>query len=111
MKEGQTLPLAAVLVSEQAPSESPNETVDHWAMERSQAVYADNATAAQIIDDPNAIDSSGSSGGMSYFPMTGVGSLGSLLSPYGMSFWSPFQPTLNSLYMPGYAGGRIRAAA
>jgi FecR protein len=104
VKDGQVLPLAAVLVTDQAPAEL-NDAFDHWAMTRSQAIYADNATAAQIIDDPNTIDSSGlAMGGLSYFPMTGVPSLG-LISPYGLSFWSPFQPTLNALYLPGYGMG------
>jgi len=103
VKEGQVLPLAAVLVTEQTTPEL-NDNFDHWAIERSQAIYADNATAAQIIDDPNAIDNSGLAvGGLSYFPM-GIPSLG-LMNPYGLSFWSPFQPTLNALYLPGYAAG------
>jgi hypothetical protein len=114
VKDGQVLPLAGVLVAEQAGGEL-NDAFDHWAMERSQAIYADNATAAQILDDPGAIDSSGlgldglgftglGQGGLSYFPMTSSPGLG-LASPYGLSFWSPFQPTLNSLYIRGYGAG------
>lgn len=104
VKGGQVLPLAAVLVAEQATAEL-NDAFDHWAMERSQAIYADNATAAQILDDPGAIDSAGLAlGGLSYFPLTNSPALG-LVSPYGLSFWSPFQPTLNSLYMRGYGAG------
>jgi hypothetical protein len=104
VKEGEVLPLAPVLVTEQTTPKL-NDDFDHWAMTRSQAIYADNATAAQIIDDPNAIDSSGlAMGGLSYFPMTGIPSLG-LINPYGLSFWSPFQPMLYSLYLPGYAAG------
>jgi hypothetical protein len=104
VKEGQVLPLAAVLVTDQT-TPGLNDSFDHWAMDRSQAIYADNATAAQIVDDPSAIDSSGLAlGGLSYFPMTGIPSLG-LINPYGLSFWSPFQPTLNALYLPGYGAG------
>jgi hypothetical protein len=103
VKEGEVLPLAAVLVTDKT-TPGLNDSFDHWAMDRSQAIYADNATAAQIIDDPSAIDNSGLAlGGLSYFPMTGVPSLG-MISPYGLSFWSPFQPMLNSLYLPYGAG-------
>jgi len=104
VKEEQTLPLAAVLVPEQAPA-ALGDAFDRWAMERSQAVYADDATAAQIITDPSAVDTDGLAlGGLSYFPMTSIPSLGTI-NPYGLSFWSPFQPALLSLYSPGYLGG------
>ncbi|HEY3836942.1 MAG TPA: hypothetical protein VGL72_10240, partial [Bryobacteraceae bacterium] len=69
VKEGDVLPLAEVLVTEE------NKTLDDdsfktWAMNRSQAVAADNATAAGIIDDPSQLDNSGadlSAGGCTYF--------------------------------------------
>jgi hypothetical protein len=116
VKSGEVLPLADVLVTEQTTPEL-NDGFDHWAMNRSQAVYADNATAAQIVDDPSSFDNSGGlagglaygglggyGGGLSYFPMTSLPGLG-LINPYGLSFWSPFQPTLNALYLPGYGAG------
>jgi len=111
-KEGQALPLSEVLLTEDAPA--ANDSFDRWAMQRSQAIFADNSTAAQIFDDPSMVDSSGLAlGGLSYFPMTGIPALG-LGSPYGLSFWSPFQPSLTMLYMrpyglgwayPGYTNG------
>jgi hypothetical protein len=113
VKEGQVLPLEAVLVTEQSSVEA-SDPLNNWAMERSQAVYEDNTTAAQIFDDPNSIDNSGIAlGGLSHFPLTGIPALG-YTSPYGLSFWSPFQSTLNSVYSPihrygsyypGWAGG------
>jgi len=104
VKEGRVLPLAAVLVTEQSSAE-PSDSFDHWAMQRSQAIFEDNATAAQISDDPTSVDSAGLAlGGLSYFPPTGIASLG-LTSPYGLSFWSPFQPMLSSLYWQSYGLG------
>jgi hypothetical protein len=51
------------------------------------------------------MDSSGMSlGGFNYFPITGVPSLG-ISNPYGVSFWSPYQASLNSLYFPSYLYG------
>jgi hypothetical protein len=74
-------------------------------MNRSQAVSADNAIASEIVDDPSQMDSSGQSlGGFNYFPITGVPSLG-ISNPYGVSFWSPYQSTLNSMYFPSYLYG------
>ena len=71
-------------------------------MNRSQAVSADNAIAAEILDDPSQMASSGLDlGGFNYFPMTGIPSLG-ITNPYGVSFWSPYQSTLNSIYFPSY---------
>jgi hypothetical protein len=95
--DGQSLPLASVLVPEQTSS-IDTDGFKTWAMNRSQAVSADNAIASEIVDDPNQIDSSGMSlGGFNYFPITGVPSLG-INNPYGVSFWSPYQASLNSLY-------------
>jgi hypothetical protein len=103
VKEGEVLPLQEVLVTESA---DPGKTddFDKWAMGRSQAIYADNTTAAEIFDEPQAIDASALGlgyGGFSRFPITGIPSLG-LGNPYGLSFWSPFQPSLYSLYIPIY---------
>jgi hypothetical protein len=101
VKEGETLPLQAVLVTETADP-AKTDDFEKWAMGRSQAIYADNATAAEIFDDPAMVDPSGLvMGGFSRFPITGIPSLG-LGSPYGLSFWSPFQPSLNALYIPVY---------
>lgn len=103
--DNQTLPLAAVLAPE--PSElAPGDQFKSWAMNRSQAVSADNAIAGEIVDDPSQLDASAAAGGfdasgMTYFPLTGVPSLG-ISNPYGVSFWSPYQPTLNALYFPTY---------
>ena len=101
VKEGEVLPFAAVLVTEPSSAET-RDPLNNWAMDRSQAIYEDNTTAAQIFDDPTAIDSSGVAlGALSHFPLTGIPTLG-YTSPYGLSFWSPFQSTLNSLYTPLY---------
>jgi hypothetical protein len=102
--DGESLPLAAVLVPEQNPT-AAGDGFKTWAMNRSQAVSADNAIASEIIDDPSQMDSSGMSlGGFNYFPITGVPSLG-ISNPYGVSFWSPYQSTLNSMYFPSYLYG------
>ncbi|HTS30017.1 MAG TPA: hypothetical protein VMH81_29300 [Bryobacteraceae bacterium] len=107
---GQTLPLAAVLVPEQ---QSPGSADDfkNWAMNRSQAVSSDNATAAGIVDDPSAIENSAGVfggldglGSLSYFPLTGIPGI-AITNPYGLSFWSPFQSTLNAMYLPLYGYG------
>jgi FecR-like protein len=104
VKDGQVLPLAGVLVADASQGEL-NDSFDRWAMERSQAIYSDNATASEIIDDPTLTDSAGLAlGGLSYFPITSSPALG-LANPYGLSFWSPFQPSLNSLYLRGVGLG------
>jgi hypothetical protein len=101
VKEGEILPLAEVLVAEK-PASAPADGFKTWAMSRSQAVSADNAVAAGILDDPSQIDSSGLTvGGFSYFPFGGIAPLG-IPKPYGLSFWSPYQSTMNSLYFPPY---------
>ncbi len=102
--DGERLPLAAVLVPEQNPT-STGDGFKTWAMNRSQAVSADNAIASEILDDPSQMDSDGMSlGGFNYFPITGIPSLG-ISNPYGVSFWSPYQSTLNSMYFPSYLYG------
>jgi len=101
VREAEVLPLAEVLIPE-ASATSGNDDFKLWAMSRSQAISADNTVAAGIVDDPSQIDSSGlASGGYTYFPLTGIPSL-DIGSPYGLSFWSPFQSTLSSLYFPPY---------
>lgn len=106
VREGEVLPLAEVLLPE--PSTAfENDDFKYWAMSRSQAISADNAIAAGIVDDPSQIDSSGlASGGYTYFPWTGIPSL-DIGNPYGLSFWSPFQATLNSIYFPYYLYGPL----
>ena len=99
VKENETMPLAAVLVSE-AASGPEKDDFKSWAMSRSQAVSADNAVAAGIIDDPNQMDTTGTAlGSLTYFPTTGWASMG-IANPYGLSFWSPYQSILTSLYLP-----------
>ena len=67
VKEGESLPLAAVLVTEKA-AEMGSDGFKDWAMMRSQAVSADNAISAQITDDPSKIDASGlAMGGITIF--------------------------------------------
>jgi hypothetical protein len=76
-------------------------------MGRSQAISTDNAIAAEIVDDPSQIDiSSLALGGVSYFPLTGIPSLG-ITHPYGLSFWSAYQSALNSIYYPSYLYGPL----
>ncbi len=100
--DNQDLPLAAVLVSEPAPI-TGGDAFKSWAMNRSQAVSADNAIASEILDDPDQMDQASGldAGGYTYFPLTGVPSLG-INNPYGVSFWSPYQASLNALYFPSY---------
>jgi FecR protein len=123
VKEGEVLPLQAVLLTESS-TVTDSDALDRWAMGRSQAIFADNATAAGIYDDPTLADPYGvdpyglALGGFSRFPPTGVPALGlgnpygySALGlgnpyglsfyPYGLSFWSPFQSSL-MLYVPMY---------
>ncbi len=101
VREAEVLPLAEVLVPEPSLNDG-NDDFKLWAMSRSQAISADNTIAAGIVDDPNQMDNSGmGSGGYTYFPMTGIPSL-DIGTPYGLSFWSPFQSTLASIYFPTY---------
>jgi FecR-like protein len=107
VRQGETLPLAAVLLPQAAAPAEPD-SFKKWAMSRSQAVSADNAIAAQILDDPNQIDTSGAAlGAFSYFPLTG---LPGISNPYGLSFWSPYQPSWSSAYFPAYRYGSIYPA-
>jgi hypothetical protein len=104
VKEGEVLPFGAVLLAEQSRN-SGADAFKSWAMSRSQAVSADNAIAAEIVyapQQPDALDAD--LGGFSYFPLTGVPSLG-ISNPYGLSFWSPYQSAWNSIYFPVYLYG------
>lgn len=107
VKAGEILPFADVLVPEQSTAAESNE-FKSWAMSRSQAISADDATAAAIVDDPNQLDTAGlpTGGGFSYFPSTGLPSLG-ITNPYGLSFWSPYQSALSSIYYPRYMYGPL----
>jgi hypothetical protein len=101
VKDGENLPLAAVLVPEQTTS-FPADGFKTWAMNRSQEVSADNAIASGIVDHPSQMTGSFDGlAGFNYFPMMGIPSLG-IVNPYGVSFWSPYQSTLNSMYYPSY---------
>jgi hypothetical protein len=99
VRSGERLPLAEVLLAENFKDDSGDEFSD-WAVRRSQAISSDNSIAAQILDDPSSVDNSSMAfgGGFTYFPMTAMPTLG-LASPYGLSFWSPFQPPLASIYI------------
>ena len=110
VKSGERLPFAEVLVAEEFKDDSGDAFSD-WAVRRSDAISSDNSIAAQIYDDPSQIDNSSMAfgGGFTYFPLTGIPALG-LASPYGLSFWSPVQPSLasiyaNPLYLPPYGYG------
>jgi hypothetical protein len=107
VKEDETLPLAAVLVPRKS-AEAGGDGLKNWAMTRSQAVSADNAVSAEITDDPTQIDASSglANGGITYFPLGGIPALG-MTSPYGISFWSPYQSALSSLYFPPYMYGLL----
>jgi hypothetical protein len=109
VKEGECVPLADVLLPEKAVAS--NDPFKNWAMSRSQTIIADNNTAANIIDDPNKLDTGSLDGGdvlagsgLTYFPPPGISPLG-LSSPYGVSFWSPYQSTLSSVYFSPYMYG------
>lgn len=101
VRDGENLPLAAVLVPQQSTTVG-SDGFKTWAMNRSQEVSADNAIASGIVDDPSQMTGSFDSlAGFNYFPMTGIPSLG-IVNPYGVSFWSSYQSTLNSMYYPSY---------
>jgi FecR protein len=100
VKEDEEVPLAAVLAPD--PSVTVGDTFKNWAMSRSQAISADNAVAADITDDPTQTDVAGLTlGGFTYFPMTSYPALG-VNTPYGLSFWSPYQTTLMSSCLQPY---------
>lgn len=96
---GEVLPLASVLLPDPATTPA-DDTFNVWAMNRSSVVDEDNTIGAGITDDPDQMDNSGVAlGGFSYFPPTGIPSLG-MTYPYGLSFWGPSQ-----LWMNPYLGG------
>ncbi len=96
--ERELLPLAPVLVPEQSAI-AEDDAFKGWAIGRSQDISSDNATAAAIVDDPSMIDSSGLPlGTLSYFPLTGIPGI-AVTNPYGLSFWSPVQASLGSIYL------------
>jgi hypothetical protein len=105
VRGGETLPLATVLVPDRTTNESADAFTD-WAMGRSHVVSAENATAAQIVDDPNLFDASATQsgsglGGFTYFPPVGLSSLRMGLSNvYGWNSWG--YPYSSNLYTPGY---------
>ncbi|MBV9401027.1 MAG: FecR domain-containing protein [Bryobacterales bacterium] len=113
VKEGETLPFAEVLLPEKTVA-AANDPFKNWAMSRSQTIVADNNTAANIVDDPSKLDNGSLDGigldptiagsGLTYFPPPGISPLG-LSSPYGISFWSPYQATLSSVYFSPYMYG------
>ena len=78
-----------------------------WAMNRSSVVREDNTIGAGITDDPDQIDTSGvAQDSFSYFPATGIPSLG-ISYPYGLSFWSPCQTWMMNPYLSTYPYGLI----
>jgi hypothetical protein len=101
---GEVLPLASVLLTEQATTPA-SDAFNNWALNRSSAVSEDNSIAAGITDDPDQIDTSGLAlGGFSYFPATGVPLLG-MTNAYGTSFWSPYQSSFGVAFLPTYPYG------
>jgi hypothetical protein len=105
VQRGEVLPLASVLVAEPATAPAAD-AFNIWAMNRSSVVSEDNQIAAGITDDPDQIDTSGVAfGGFSYFPQTGISSLG-ITYPYGLSFWSPGQSWSNP-YLAVYPYGLL----
>jgi hypothetical protein len=82
-KAGQTLPLAAVLVPDLTLG-PPGDEFNRWAFDRGEAISADNATAAQIVDDP------------ALYPATD-------LSGLALAGYTYFPPTIGSPYL-GYGG-------
>jgi hypothetical protein len=102
VKRGEVLPLASVLVADQVTPAPDGFNV--WAMNRSSIVSEDNTIGAGITDDPDQVDTSGVAlGNFSYFPQTGIPSLG-ITYPYGLSFWSPYQSWVNP-YLSYYPYG------
>jgi hypothetical protein len=99
-KAGQTLPLASALV----PGETlgaPGDEFNSWAFDRTEAIAADNAAAADIVDDPalypDLPDASGLAlAGYTYFPAT-AGYPYMSYGTYGV--WNPY---VASYYRYGY---------
>ena len=101
VREGEILPLAEVLVPEPSTTYG-NDDFKLWAMSRSQAIAADNTIAAGIVDAPPQTDGPDfASGGYTYFPPSGM-PFPDMGVPYGVSFWTPYQSALSSIYFPPY---------
>jgi len=106
VKAGQTLPLAAVLVPDETLG-SPGDEFNNWAFDRSEAIDADNATAAQIVDDPalypDLADASGlAMAGYTYFPAT----TGYPYMSYGTyGAWTPYVGIYRGYYGYGSRAG------
>jgi hypothetical protein len=101
VRRGEVLPLASVLVTDQATTPAAD-GFNIWAMNRSSVVSEDNTIGAGITDDPDQIDASGAAlGNFSYFPPTGIPSLG-INYPYGLSFWSPYNSSWVNPYLSVY---------
>ena len=98
--DGMDVPFAPVLVPERS-IDQPRDALGTWAEGRQQAIYADNAIAANI-QDPASLDTLSSGlNSFTYFPTLGLPALGlSGSSPY--SYFSPYHPGFNSIYLPGY---------
>lgn len=110
-QRGEILPFASVLVAEQAATPAAD-AFNVWAMNRSSVVSEDNTIGAGITDDPDQIDTSGAAvGSFSYFPQTGIPSLG-ITYPYGLSFWNSYPSWVNpylSVYPYGLMYQRLPA--
>jgi hypothetical protein len=103
---GQTLPLASVLVPDETVG-PPGDGFNSWSFDRSEAIAADNATAAQITDDPalypDLADASGlAMASYTYFPPT----VGLPYSTYGA--YAAYTPYLGSSYY-GYYSYAVRS--
>jgi hypothetical protein len=118
VRAGQTLPLAAILVPDQTLG-APGDDFNRWSFDRSEAIEADNATAAQIVDDPalypSLADGSGLAlAGYTYFPPTmgypylGYGTYGAwtpyIGSYYGYGFAFRYGPTPAYTFRPLHPG-------
>jgi len=106
VRRGEVLPLASVLVADQAATPAADD-FNIWAMNRSSVVSEDNTIGAGITDDPDQIDASGAAlGNFSYFPATGIPSLG-ITYPYGLSFWGPYNSGWANPYLSLYPYGLL----
>jgi hypothetical protein len=113
VEPGMELPLAAVLVPEQANAQT-SDGLGQWAQGRAESVAADNAIAAGIQDPAKlgGTDADAASwaampaDGFTYFPMLGLSSADPALAGYGYSsgLYGPMGPQLGfySFYLPGY---------
>jgi hypothetical protein len=112
VQRGEVLPFASVLVTEATPPVADDFNV--WAMNRSSVVSEDNTIGAGITDDPDQLDTSGAAlGSFTYFPQTGIPSLG-ISYPYGLSFWNAYPSWVNpylSVYPYGLLYQRLPAGS